>query len=558
LYGFFFCSHHDVTDRFFEPILVGVDPIHQLSIFLVVACQVILGQSRRGCSFMFSMLQYLVQLCLTRNTENMSHRDRRLLSDFPADPRPAEKALHLDRKSTIYAICPNDSCQQSHKPTFNPDSPIPMYPKRCLGRHFGKRCKEELLCPKQIQGNVVFLPVKPFVYFDPKDWMGSLLSEPGLEAKMDAAWSRTMDSKQSDTMRDIFDGEMLREFKGPDGKHFGHEEDEGRYVFSLSVDFFNPLSNKQSGKKVSVGIVSLVCLNLPPDIRYKSEHMCLLGIIPGPHEPPLTTLNHYLAPVVDDFMDFWDPGVRFSCTDGYRLGRLVRCAIVCVVCDLPAARKTSGFGSSSHSHFCSVCHCTRQNNGYGDINYHVWRRRTKEECLASARAFDNAETKPEQDAAFASSGVRWSELLRLPYFDPTRFVVVDAMHNLFLGLINEHFQNILGIRLDKDKEQNSPVINVTFTNALWDGLKETEKKDSKKLLAWLRTPLNSELNTIEGHNRWLKKLSGLRLAVLELAAVEIGCRPLPTDSRKMVMHRVDYARGLLHWVCGSFLSHIID
>src|SRR5271154_6155544 len=135
-----------------------------------------------------------------------------------------------------------------------------MYPKRCLGRHFGKRCKEEFLRPKQIQGNVVFLPVKHFVYFDPKDWMGSLLSEPGLEAKMDVAWSRTMDSKQSDTMRDIFYGEMPREFKGPDGKHFGHEEDEGRYVFSLSVDFFNPLLNKQSGKKVSVGIVSLVCL----------------------------------------------------------------------------------------------------------------------------------------------------------------------------------------------------------------------------------------------------------------------------------------------------------
>jgi hypothetical protein len=43
------------------------------------------------------------------------------------------------------------------------------------------------------------------------------------------------------------------------------------------------------------------------------------------------------------------------------------------------------------------------------------------------------------------SGVKWSELLCLPYFDPTRFVVIDAMHNLFLGLINEHFQNILGI-----------------------------------------------------------------------------------------------------------------
>jgi hypothetical protein len=491
-----------------------------------------------------------------RDTEKISQRDRRLLSDFPADPRPAQKSLLLDRQSTIFAICPKDSCQQSHKPTFNSGSPIPIYPKRCQGLHFGKRCKEELLRPKQVEGNVVYLPLKTFVYFDPKDWMGSLLSEPGLEAKMDAAWSQTTESKRSDTMRDIFDGEMLRDFKGPDGKHFRHEADEGRYVFSLGVDFFNPLSNKQSGKKFSVGIISLVCLNLPPDLRYKSEHMCLVGIIPGPHEPPLTTLNHYLTPLVDDFLDFWNPGVRFSRTDGYMHGRLVRCAIVCVVCDLPAARKTSGFGPSSHSHFCAVCHCTRQNQGYGDINCHAWVRRTKEECLASAKAFNDAETKSEQDYAFASSGVKWSELLRLPYFDPTRFVVIDAMHNLFLGLINEHFQNILGIRLDKVKEQTGPTINVHFTDPRWDTLTEDEKKDAKRLVSWLRMPLNLELGTTEGRDKWLKKFSGLRLNVLQLASTEIGCPALPSDERKATMRRIDYARGLLHWVSDSFILYI--
>ena len=143
------------------------------------------------------------------------------------------------------------------------------------------------------------MPLKPFVYFNPKDWIGGLLLEPGLEAKMDAAWSRT--TELSEIMQDIFDGEMLWNFKGPDNKHFGHKEDEGRYVFSLGVDFFNPLSNKQSGKKVSMGIISLVCLNLPPNICYKSEHMCLVGIIPDPHKPLLMTLNHYLTPLLITF-----------------------------------------------------------------------------------------------------------------------------------------------------------------------------------------------------------------------------------------------------------------
>src|SRR5688572_9898286 len=32
------------------------------------------------------------------------------------------------------------------------------------------------------------------------------------------------------------------------------------------------------------------------------------------------------------------------------------------------------------------------------------------------------------------SGVRWSELLWLPYFDPIRFITIDPMHCLFLGI----------------------------------------------------------------------------------------------------------------------------
>ena len=41
-----------------------------------------------------------------------------------------------------------------------------------------------------------------------------------------------------------------------------------------------------------------------------------------------------------------------------------------------------------------------------------------------------------------SSGVRWSELLRLPYFDPIRFITVDPMHssvNFFKRKPSEYF-----------------------------------------------------------------------------------------------------------------------
>ena len=100
------------------------------------------------------------------------------------------------------------------------------------------------------------MPIKTFIAFDVKDWIGRLLAQAGLEAKMDAAW--TACNGIGDEMRDIFDGNMLHNFKGPGGLYFSQGDGEGRYVFSLSVDFFNPLSNKQAGKKVPIGLISLV------------------------------------------------------------------------------------------------------------------------------------------------------------------------------------------------------------------------------------------------------------------------------------------------------------
>ena len=130
------------------------------------------------------------------------------------------------------------------------------------------------------------------------------------------------------------------------------------------------------------------------------------------------------------------------------------------------------------------------------------------------------------------------------------------MHNLFLGLINEHFQNILGIFLNNNKEESSPVINVHFTDLGWNTLTKAEKKDSQRLLAWLRLPLNQQLQTMKGYNRWFKKFSGLCLMVLELASHELGCPALPSDEHKVTMCQADYAQGLLHWVCGLSLLFI--
>ncbi|KAG2047882.1 hypothetical protein BDR06DRAFT_827189, partial [Suillus hirtellus] len=58
---------------------------------------------------------------------------------------------------------------------------------------------------------------------------------------------------------------------------------------------------------------------------------------------------------------------------------------------------------------------------------------TLKEHRAAAKKWKNAEMKVDRNKLFKQYGVRWSVLLWLPYWDPTRFIMIDGMHNLLLG-----------------------------------------------------------------------------------------------------------------------------
>jgi hypothetical protein len=123
-------------DHHFKPILETVDPVLQVTFFLVVTCQVLLGVSRRGCSFLLQMVQYVVHLTLLCLGPNLSQGDKKLLSSIPMDPRTTEKAFYLGPKNMIFAVCPNPGCHFNYEPTFHEESPIPRYPATCNHREF--------------------------------------------------------------------------------------------------------------------------------------------------------------------------------------------------------------------------------------------------------------------------------------------------------------------------------------------------------------------------------------------------------------------------------------
>lgn len=247
--------------------------------------------------------------------------------------------------------------------------------------------------------------------------------------------------------RDIFDAPELRSFCGPDGKLFLERPgNEARLIFALNMDGFNPFQGKEAGKKGSVGGIYMVCLNLPPEIRHDIENMYCVGIIPGPHEPSLDQINHFLRLLVDELEEFDDPGVFYNRTAKYPKGRVVRCVVIPLVCDLPAARQMAGFSSHAALTFCSLCKLSLRDTD--DLNHTCWERKTGEEHRHYAQQWRDAENEEIRTKIFNDHGVRWSELLRLWYWDPVKYTVIDSMHAFSLGALCRLVRKVWGMDIN--------------------------------------------------------------------------------------------------------------
>ncbi|KAH7917512.1 hypothetical protein BV22DRAFT_994150, partial [Leucogyrophana mollusca] len=161
-------------------------------------------------------------------------------------------------------------------------------------------------------------------------------------------------------------------------------------------------------------------------------------------EPHLQQINHLLRPLVNELLQFWHTGVYMTKTADYAFGRLVRTVVIPLVCDLPAIRKAAGFASFSSSEGgCSFCHATKDDLDNFDVK--SFRPRSWKEHLVLALEWLQLPSLAARKKHWLEHRVRWSELLRLPYWDPIRFPIVDSMHNLFLNEVSHHFRDILGM-----------------------------------------------------------------------------------------------------------------
>ena len=121
------------------------------------------------------------------------------------------------------------------------------------------------------------------------------------------------------------------------------------FALTLNVDWFQSFKNTTYSNGAMY--MAMAIQNLPRRERYTSDNIILIGVIPGPHEPS-KVMNGYLSPLIDELKQLWQGVIMQSASDTLVV---VRAALICMTCDIPASRKVSGFLGHNALRGCSRC-----------------------------------------------------------------------------------------------------------------------------------------------------------------------------------------------------------
>ena len=360
-------------------------------------------------------------------------------TNFPSTLYLAKKSLGFNDRFHSFVPCP-----KCHK-LYNKDEVVnfrrneTLSIMRCNHIEF-PNSSSRMLKPCDIplsrkpDNSGIIQPELIFPYAGIREQLAAMFRRKGFENSL-RHWANQ--SGFDDILTDIYDGRVWKTFKGTDDEtspnFFRPEVADSHLGLMLNLDWFQPFD----GTSHSTGVLYAAICNLPRDIRFKRENLLIISILPGPNEVKLHKINHYLAPMVDELGSLWG-GMTLNRTYEYREGRQIRAALILVSCDIPAARKICG-----HVSALAACHRCEKRGNYENHQHNFAGMEDMDEWFIARDSSQHRQNaigwrRCNSDAArtrfVKQTGVRWSELLRLPYFDPIRFLTVDPMHCLFLGI----------------------------------------------------------------------------------------------------------------------------
>lgn len=139
----------------------------------------------------------------------------------------------------------------------------------------------------------------------------------------------------------------------------------------------------------------------------------------------------------------------------------LRAALLAVSSDLPAVRKITQFLGHKADMGCSKCTFSAdrepgKKGATGHMSYFTpapCQNRSHNEVVEQAREFKDAPTKVKATKIAQKYGVRYSELLRLPYIDIVRMHCTDPMHTFLLGMVQRETELNLKLMTTAQNEE---------------------------------------------------------------------------------------------------------
>ncbi|TEB20556.1 hypothetical protein FA13DRAFT_1644436 [Coprinellus micaceus] len=260
-------------------------------------------------------------------------------------------------------------------------------------------------------------------------------------------------------MKDIYDGEMWDSLKtginwergdrdsvrdvgrgGGEGENLSSH----RYGLHMTVnlDWFGCLENRPH----STGPIYVSFNDLPREERFLQTNVICVAITPGPSEPTSKQLNNVMEPMMCDAAQLKNgvPMKVWNEDETELVDEKVYGDFICNNCDVPGARKISGFaGHSALVHPCPWCRCTLDevNEPLGYQPEGLVMRHDSE--ALKQKYLSKSASEGRQKRILDLYGVQWSALDYLPGWRPCKQTALDFMHCIFLGVVAWLFTRVL-------------------------------------------------------------------------------------------------------------------
>lgn len=278
------------------------------------------GVSDRALQYLITFLRLFI---ITVADMLQYHVLAQVFRNLPATLYSIRKFLNVDREEfTKYVVCPICHALYMFDSVMGMKNPIckhKPWPKHSIVRKRLK-CKTKLLDINN----------RPKLIYTVAS-IESYLKRFALQSNFNDMCNEWRLLKTPDGyLSDIYDGRLWEKLRV---EHY--LDSYYNLAIMINVDWLQPYKHSP----YSLGVIYAVFLNLPRRMRFKDRFVMMLGVIPGPSEPP-RDINSYLKPIVDE-LQLLDKGIQID--DGSPVGNTYRVRILGCSSDIPATRKLGGF-----------------------------------------------------------------------------------------------------------------------------------------------------------------------------------------------------------------------